>query len=129
MAGPLLDGLPLAWIGTQNSLGLCSGAVSQDSFASRMRLPALRRAQPACQSGTDVGVACSDAPCVRHWSTAWGAPSSAPTCATLEPAPPPVQTPYDPNEWPGAKAWPATMGLISFFSLSVFFQALVAALQ
>ncbi|KAL4444249.1 hypothetical protein ABPG75_011986 [Micractinium tetrahymenae] len=39
------------------------------------------------------------------------------------------QTPYNPNDWPGAKAWPATMGLISFFSLSVFFQALVAALK
>ncbi|PSC75952.1 heat shock 83 [Micractinium conductrix] len=33
-------------------------------------------------------------------------------------------TPYNPSDWPGAKSWPATMGLISFFSLAVFFQAL-----
>lgn len=58
-----------------------------------------------------------------------GSPFILPTCPTLALTRPPLQTPYDPNEWPGAKAWPATMGLISFFSLSVFFQALVAALQ
>lgn len=37
-------------------------------------------------------------------------------------------TPYNPVDWPGAKAWPATMGLISFFALAAFFQALTAAL-
>jgi hypothetical protein len=31
-------------------------------------------------------------------------------------------TPYDPLDWPGAKAWPAVMGLISFFALSAFAQ-------
>jgi hypothetical protein len=40
-----------------------------------------------------------------------------------------LQTPFNPNDFPGAKAWPATMGLISFFSLAVFWQALVAALK
>ncbi|PRW51126.1 PTS system fructose-specific EIIABC [Chlorella sorokiniana] len=39
------------------------------------------------------------------------------------------KTPYNPEDWPGAKAWPATMGLISFFSLNVFFQALRMALE
>lgn len=39
------------------------------------------------------------------------------------------KTPYNPADWPGAKAWPATMCLISFFSLAVFFQALTAALN
>ena len=40
-----------------------------------------------------------------------------------------LKTPFNPNDFPGAKAWPATMGLISFFSLAVFWQALVAALK
>ncbi|KAI3426982.1 hypothetical protein D9Q98_006926 [Chlorella vulgaris] len=39
------------------------------------------------------------------------------------------QTPYNPNDWPGAKAWPAVMALISFFMLSGFFQALTAAVK
>ncbi|WIA09398.1 hypothetical protein OEZ85_008804 [Tetradesmus obliquus] len=32
---------------------------------------------------------------------------------------------YNDGDWPGPKAWPAGMGLISFFALNVFFQALV----
>lgn len=27
-------------------------------------------------------------------------------------------TPFDPNDWPGAKAWPAVMMLITFFELA-----------
>ena len=38
-------------------------------------------------------------------------------------------TPYDPNDWPGAKAWPATMALISFFILAAFAQGTIAFLQ
>lgn len=38
-------------------------------------------------------------------------------------------TPYDPSDWPGAKAWPAGMTLISFFELAVFTQALLQALR
>ena len=38
-------------------------------------------------------------------------------------------TPYDPNDWPGAKAWPAVLGLITFFELAVFLQALTVALR
>lgn len=34
-------------------------------------------------------------------------------------------TPYDPADWPGAKAWPAVMALIAFFELSVFAQELL----
>jgi hypothetical protein len=37
-------------------------------------------------------------------------------------------TPYDPREWPGAKAWPASMVLVSFFMLAAFQQGLAAAL-
>ena len=28
----------------------------------------------------------------------------------------------DPREWPGPKAWPATLALISFFAVNVFGQ-------
>ena len=28
----------------------------------------------------------------------------------------------DPKEWPGPKAWPATLALISFFAVNVFGQ-------
>ena len=38
-------------------------------------------------------------------------------------------TPFNPADFPGAKAWPAVMGLISFFSAAVFMQALVVALR
>ncbi|CAL5228429.1 g11563 [Coccomyxa viridis] len=31
----------------------------------------------------------------------------------------------DPKEWPGPKAWPATLALISFFAVNVFGQALL----
>ena len=31
-------------------------------------------------------------------------------------------TPFDPNDWPGAKAWPAVMILISFFEFAASFQ-------
>ncbi|KAI8468262.1 MAG: hypothetical protein J3K34DRAFT_427667 [Monoraphidium minutum] len=31
---------------------------------------------------------------------------------------------YDDGDWPGPKAWPAGMALISFFALSAFWQAL-----
>eukprot|EP00887_Chlorella_sp_A99_P001160 scaffold14.g1160.t1 len=34
-------------------------------------------------------------------------------------------TPYDPADWPGAKAWPAGMALVSFFELAVFAQELL----
>lgn len=33
-------------------------------------------------------------------------------------------TPYNPNDWPGAKAWPAVMGLLAFFALAANFQGL-----
>lgn len=33
---------------------------------------------------------------------------------------------YDDGDWPGPKAWPGGMGLISFFAVTVFLQALVA---
>jgi hypothetical protein len=33
---------------------------------------------------------------------------------------------YDDRDFPGPKVWPAGMGLISFFALAVFMQALVA---
>eukprot|EP00775_Hariotina_reticulata_P011014 gene11014-11168_t len=33
---------------------------------------------------------------------------------------------YNDGDWPGPKAWPGGMGLISFFAVNVFFQALVA---
>lgn len=29
-----------------------------------------------------------------------------------------------PGDWPGPQAWPATLALISFFSVNIFFQAL-----
>jgi hypothetical protein len=32
---------------------------------------------------------------------------------------------YTDNDFPGPKAWPAGMTLLSFFALSAFFQALV----
>jgi hypothetical protein len=33
---------------------------------------------------------------------------------------------YDDGDWPGPRAWPSSMGLISFFAVTVFLQALVA---
>jgi hypothetical protein len=33
----------------------------------------------------------------------------------------------DPKEWPGPKAWPASLSLISFFAVNVFGQALLRA--
>jgi hypothetical protein len=33
----------------------------------------------------------------------------------------------DPREWPGPKAWPASLALISFFAVNVFGQALLRA--
>jgi hypothetical protein len=39
-----------------------------------------------------------------------------------------TETKGDETDWPGPKAWPATMGLISFFALNVFIQALRAEL-
>lgn len=37
-----------------------------------------------------------------------------------------VDLKYDDGDWPGPKAWPGGMGLISFFAVTVFLQALVA---
>lgn len=37
-----------------------------------------------------------------------------------------VDLKYDDGDWPGPKAWPGTMGLISFFAVTVFLQAAVA---
>jgi len=37
-------------------------------------------------------------------------------------------TPYDPNDWPGAKAWPSTMTLITFFILAAYMQGLLASM-
>lgn len=34
---------------------------------------------------------------------------------------------YSDGDWPGPKAWPSGMALISFFALSVFWQSLFAA--
>lgn len=36
---------------------------------------------------------------------------------------------YDPREFPGKKAWPGTLLLISFFSVNIFAQALFKATQ
>ena len=36
---------------------------------------------------------------------------------------------YNAQEWPGDKAWPAVMGLLSFFILSAFWQVLLASLK
>ena len=48
-----------------------------------------------------------------------------PSPPPLPPPPrPPPATEQDDSDWPGPKAWPATMGLISFFALNVFIQAL-----
>lgn len=33
---------------------------------------------------------------------------------------------YDDGDWPGPKAWPSGMALISFFAAAAFAQALVA---
>eukprot|EP00877_Chromochloris_zofingiensis_P001398 jgi/Chrzof1/11259/Cz05g29220.t1 len=33
---------------------------------------------------------------------------------------------YEDADWPGPKAWPGGMALISFFAVSIFFQALLA---
>lgn len=33
---------------------------------------------------------------------------------------------YDDGDWPGPRAWPSSMGLVSFFAVTVFLQALVA---
>lgn len=38
-------------------------------------------------------------------------------------------TPYDPNDWPGAKAWPAVMILISFFEFAASFQGALDGLS
>ncbi|KIY97390.1 hypothetical protein MNEG_10573 [Monoraphidium neglectum] len=38
-----------------------------------------------------------------------------------------VDLEYTDGDWPGPKVWPATMGLISFFALSVFWQAFFSA--
>lgn len=35
-----------------------------------------------------------------------------------------INTPYDPNDWPGARSWPAMMILISFFAFMANFQGL-----
>ena len=35
---------------------------------------------------------------------------------------------HDPREWPGPKAWPATLALISFFAACVFGQAFIKEL-
>lgn len=37
-----------------------------------------------------------------------------------------VDLKYDDGDWPGPKAWPGAMGLISFFAVTVFLQAAVA---
>lgn len=39
-----------------------------------------------------------------------------------------IDTKQDDSDWPGPKAWPATMALISFFALNVFIQAIRAEL-
>lgn len=35
----------------------------------------------------------------------------------------------DPSAWPGPKAWPASLILVSFFSINICFQALLKALD
>lgn len=35
----------------------------------------------------------------------------------------------DPSAWPGPKAWPASLVLVSFFSVNICFQALLKALD
>lgn len=35
----------------------------------------------------------------------------------------------DPSAWPGPKAWPAALVLVSFFSVNICFQALLKALD
>lgn len=40
-----------------------------------------------------------------------------------------VDTEGDPDEWPGPKAWPASLILVSFFSVNICFQALLKALD
>ncbi len=35
----------------------------------------------------------------------------------------------DPAAWPGPKAWPASLILVSFFSVNICFQALLKALD
>lgn len=35
----------------------------------------------------------------------------------------------DPAEWPGPKAWPASLILVSFFSVNICFGALLKALD
>lgn len=37
-------------------------------------------------------------------------------------------TPFNPNDWPGAKSWPAVMCLITFFELAVSAQGLLDAI-
>ncbi|KXZ44668.1 hypothetical protein GPECTOR_64g87 [Gonium pectorale] len=39
-----------------------------------------------------------------------------------------IDTKQDESDWPGPKAWPATMSLISFFALNVFIQAIKSEL-
>ncbi|GLI60053.1 hypothetical protein VaNZ11_001905 [Volvox africanus] len=39
-----------------------------------------------------------------------------------------IDTKQDDTDWPGPKAWPAVMALISFFALNVFIQAIRAEL-
>ena len=37
-------------------------------------------------------------------------------------------TPYNPNDWPGAKSWPVVMCLITFFELAASQQGLLDAM-
>ncbi|KFM25606.1 hypothetical protein F751_2448, partial [Auxenochlorella protothecoides] len=37
-------------------------------------------------------------------------------------------TPYNDREWPGARAWPATMSLLTFFILAAYAQALASSI-
>ena len=38
-------------------------------------------------------------------------------------------TPYEPLDWPGKKAWPALTVLLSFFATSIFLQGLAGSLE
>ncbi|KAK9795937.1 hypothetical protein WJX73_008894 [Symbiochloris irregularis] len=40
-----------------------------------------------------------------------------------------VDTEHNPRQWPGPKAWPSTLLLISFFSVNIFGQALLKSIQ
>lgn len=38
-----------------------------------------------------------------------------------------IDTPFDPEDWPGKKAWPALTVLLSIFATSIFLQGLASS--